>query len=543
MQRKELIEYLSKENKFGYKSKEEHIKKNFPLLYENILLYNKDNFNSVSWKQKLYNFINEIKHPVICRNATDNTTGCRNNVKFHPNPSRYFDYCSNRCAQLSKDIIEKKKKTTLKNNGVEYPSQSKEVKEKIKKTLLKNYGVDNPSKSDIILKSKKETSLKKYGVDNYSKTDLFKNNIKEYYNEKTINNFSKRLKTNKENIKIIDSENLEIFNYCNIHSSFIISKDNIYNRINLKLNNICTKCNPISDLVSQKEIEIKEFIEKELLIPTKKVNLKEINPNIDVNYEIDIYVPSHNLGIEHNGTFYHSDKFKSKDYHLNKTKKCNEIGIDLIHIFEDEWINKKEIIKSIIKNKLNLISNKIYARKCIIKEIDNKLYKKFLNENHIQDYALAKIRIGLFYENELISLISFGKKRLALGNKINKENEYELIRFCNKLNINVIGGFSKLLNYFIKNYQPNNIITYANRRFYNGNVYLKNGFSFVGETKPNYFYSHKHSYKRYYRFNFRKDKLIKEGYDPNKTESQIMVERGYCKIYDCGQLKFELFPI
>ena len=541
MKRKELIAYLTEDNKFGYKSKEKHIKTIFPLLYEEIIEYNKKHFNTVSWKQKLYNFINEIKHPVKCLNSRDITIRCYNNVKFHPNPSRYHDYCSNRCAQLSKEIVDKKKKTTLKNNGVEYPSQSKEVKEKIKKTLLKNHGVDNPSKSDVVLKSKKETSLRKYGFDNYSKTESFKNNIKHYHNQNTINNFSKRLKTDKENIKIIDSENLEILNYCDIHPSFIISKDNIYNRINLKLDNICTKCNPISDLVSLKETEIKEFIEKELKIPTKKIKLKEINPDVDVNYEIDVYIPSHNLGIEHNGTFYHSDKFKSKDYHKNKTKKCNEIGVDLIQIFEDEWITKKEIVKSLIKNKLNLTPNKVFARKCEIKEVDNNTYKTFLNENHIQDYAPAKIRIGLFYESELVSLISFGKKRIAMGHKTTKKNEYELIRFCNKLNTNVIGGFGKLLKHFINTYKPNKILTYANMRFYRGNVYIKNGFSLTGETKPNYFYLHKHRYKRYYRFNFRKDKLINEGYDPNKTESQIMAERGYCKIYDCGQLKFELF--
>jgi hypothetical protein len=535
MQRTEFIRYLSQDNKFGYKSKEKHIKNAFPVLYDEIILYNDKNFPYVSWKQKLHNFINKINTPMKCRNEE-----CRNNVKFHPNPPRYHDYCSNHCAQASKEVIEKKKNTTLKNIGVSYPSQSKEVKEKIKKTLLKNYDVDNPSKCEAILKTKKETSLKRYGFDNFSKTDSFKKRMDEYYNESVIDNFSKRLKTDKNNIKIIDNENLEIFNYCNKHSSFIISKDNIYNRINLKIENICTKCNPISLYVSNKEFEIKKYIEEELNIKTKKIKLKEINPDIDSGYEIDVYIPEHKLGIEHNGIFYHSDKFKTNDYHLKKTKKCAEVGIDLIHIFEDEWINKKGIVKSLIKNKLNLINNKLYARKCKIKEIDNKLYKQFLDDNHIQGYATAKIKIGLFYEDELVSVISFGKQRLVMGYKNNKDNEYELIRFCNKLNTVVIGGFSKLLKYFIKTYKPNYIVTYANRRFYKGNIYLNNGFTFIGETKPNYFYSHKHTYKRYYRFNFRKDKLIKEGYDPNKTEKEIMSERGYMKIYDCGQLKFEL---
>ena len=136
--------------------------------------------------------------------------------------------------------------------------------------------------------------------------------------------------------------------------------------------------------------------------------------------------------------------------------------------------------------------------------------------------------------------MTFGKKRVAMGNKINIEGEYEMHRFCNKLNTNVIGGASKLLSYFIKTYKPKSILTFADRRYSNGNLYKQLCFNFIENTKPNYWYFKKNEMIRYYRFKFRKDILVKEGYDKNKTEKEIMIDRGYLRIYDCGNMKFEI---
>ena len=161
--------------------------------------------------------------------------------------------------------------------------------------------------------------------------------------------------------------------------------------------------------------------------------------------------------------FWHSTRYKNKKYHSKKSDLCSEKDIKLFHIWEDDWINKKEIVKSIIKSKLNIIDNKIYARKCEIKEINNKICSEFLENNHIQGNINCKIKIGLYYDNELISIMTFGKKRLALGNKTQNNNEYEMLRFCNKLNTSVVGGASKLFKYFIQKYDPIEIISYADR--------------------------------------------------------------------------------
>jgi len=205
-------------------------------------------------------------------------------------------------------------------------------------------------------------------------------------------------------------------------------------------------------------------------------------------------------------------------------------------IFSDEWENNKQIVKSRILNILGR-SEKIYARKTQIKEIiDNKLIREFLNKNHIQGFVGSVVKLGLFYNNELVSLMTFGNLRKNLGQK-SKEGSYELLRFCNKLNTTVVGGASRLFKYFLNNYDVNYILSYADRRWSKGSLYLNLGFDYKSITVPNYYYIIDN--KREYRFNYRKDKLIRDGYDPNKTELQIMTERGYYRVFDKGSIKFE----
>ena len=161
----------------------------------------------------------------------------------------------------------------------------------------------------------------------------------------------------------------------------------------------------------------------------------------------------------------------------------------------------------------------------------------FLNNNHIQGFMGSKIKIGLFYNNELVSLMTFGNLRKSMGQK-KLEGSYEMLRFCNKLNINVIGGASKLFKYFIRNYNPIEVISYADRSWSKGNLYEKLGFSMEYKTKPNYYYII--NGVREYRFNYRKDILVKQGFNENKTEHQIMLERKIYRIYNTGNYKFEI---
>ena len=180
-------------------------------------------------------------------------------------------------------------------------------------------------------------------------------------------------------------------------------------------------------------------------------------------------------------------------------------------------------------------SKKIYARKCEIKTPNNKDVREFLINNHIQGFVGSNIKLGLYFEDELVSLMTFGNLRKSLG-QVSSEGSYELLRFCNKLGYSIIGGASKLFKYFLNNYDVKEITSYSDSSRGVGNLYKLLNFEFIHESTPNYYYIINGVKK--HRFNFRKDKLIREGGDPNKTEVQIMNEKGYFRIFDCGSKKW-----
>lgn len=286
------------------------------------------------------------------------------------------------------------------------------------------------------------------------------------------------------------------------------------------------------NIISHQEKEIAKYIES--LGFEIKTNDRKL---LSDGKELDIYVPSKNIAIEFDGLYWHNEIRKpDKTYHLNKTIECSNNGIRLIHIFEDEWLYKKEIVKSRLNIILGIGVDKIFARKCEIKEVDSKVCKSFLEQNHIQGGINSSIRYGLYYGGELVSVMTFCKPRKNLGQN-NNSGEYELLRFCNKLNTTVIGGASKLFNHFVNEYNPYIVITYADRRWNTGNVYENMGFEFTHFSEPNYYYII--GQQRYNRFNFRKDILIKQGFDSNKSEHEIMLERGIYRIYDCGCLCYK----
>jgi len=301
----------------------------------------------------------------------------------------------------------------------------------------------------------------------------------------------------------------------------------------------------------KKKIGGNSQLEQEVLTFIKSIYSGKIITNsrkIITPLELDIYIPEYNLAIEFNGLYYHSyglnnitDKQADLKYqstrHLNKTNLCEDKNINLLHIFENEWLdnNKREIWKSIIKNKLKINNNKIYARKTIIKEVSILDARIFLEENHIQGAgAIGPIRYGLYLNDTLVSIMTFGKPRF------NKTIPFELIRLCSKINYTVVGGASRLFKYFRK-YHPGEIISYANRRFAfkHKNIYKTLGLEEEEVTVPNMFYF-KGTSELYSRHKFQKHKLINfEHYSKDKSALEIMINNGYRRIYDSGNLKFK----
>lgn len=257
--------------------------------------------------------------------------------------------------------------------------------------------------------------------------------------------------------------------------------------------------------------------------------------------ELDMIIHSKKIAIEYCGLYYHEEKIlddtrpiPGKDFHLKKLQLTNNKGYNLIQIFEDEWILKEDIVKHRLLQILNKNDNiKIGARKCIIKEIDSKTKNEFLEKYHIQGKDSAIIKLGAFYGETLVSVMTFSKGSISKGS-YHKEGEWELNRFCSNYDYHVIGIASKLLNYFKINYEWIKIFSYADRRWSIGDLYYQLGFNLEKITDQNYWYSK--GIKRIHRFNLRKT----EDDPKDKTEEMLRLEQGYNRIWDCGNLKFVL---
>ena len=426
----------------------------------------------------------------------------------------------------SDEIKDKKRKTSLENLGVEYPMQSSDVREKSKKTLMNKFGVDHNSKLDFVKKNMKINNLKNWGVEYTLQSKeirdiIIETNLLKYGFTTALSNYEFR----KNNFKI--SNNLSYIRYegdkistfsCDIGHEFQISSSNYYSRLNNNLP-LCTVCYPIGNSRSIKEMELYKLI-------SSVYNGEIIQSYRDV-LEIDIYLPDLKIGFEFNGLYWHSEQYKVKSYHLDKTKYFKERGIRIIHVWEDDWDNRFDIIKSQIKNWTGNISNRIFARKCKVIEI--KTSSKFLNENHIQGVDKSSLKLGLFYNDELVSLMTFDRFE---GRKKMEDDGWNLSRFCNKLDNSVIGGASKLLKYFINNYNPIRIVSYADMDWSQGDLYYKLGFEKVSESLPDYKYLV--GMDRVHKSNFKKSKLKYTGSESDYTKSV-----GIEKVWDCGKIKFE----
>jgi hypothetical protein len=455
---------------------------------------------------------------------------CGNPKNWRNFKKGYNKTCSDRkCVGLQN--LESTKKFYQEKFGVDHLFQTEKFKTDLKGKFMEIYGVDNPGKSETIKDKIKKTNLEKYGEDNWLKvkgnSEKIRSKIADNHRrvrEEKIEKFSIPILIE----EIIDKRSakfkcLECGNENQVSPSFFNKNISIGK-------NPCLVCNPPLYSESKGEIELCEFIES---IYTGKVEKK--NRKILQGKEIDIYLEEEKIAFEFNGIYYHSEIFQDKSSVMFKKERLSQLGITLVTVWEDDWNYKKDIIKSRINSILGG-SEKIPARKCKVREISGKEERKFLEENHIQGYVPSSIKIGLFQGEDLVSLMTFGKYRKALGAK-EKSNEYELLRFCNLRGISVIGGASKIFSFFTRKYSPERVISYQNNSWNTGNLYENLGFSSLGLTGQNYFWCKGNL--RHGRFQFRKDKLIKDGFDPDKTEDQIMTERGFYKIWDMGNIKWE----
>lgn len=341
------------------------------------------------------------------------------------------------------------------------------------------------------------------------------------------------------NTHLKNKHNITIFDYKLKYPNEKIVSTSISERLSnlVKITNI----NMTPTWTSKGETEIKEFIEGLGFKVEKCKNNKLLDGK-----EIDLIITDKNICIEYNGLYYHTEKMgKISSYHLNKTIHCNQLGYKLIHIFEDEWKTKENLVKTKLKHLLKVNDGiKIGGRNVTIKRINNEDKTFFLNENHIQGNDKSSIFYGGYYNDELVGVMTFNDKRTMTKNN---EGEFELSRFATKQNYIIVGLASKILKQFVKDYTPKTIISFADRRWTidsNNNLYTNLGFKLVSITKPTYYYynSKVNRYKRFHKFGFGKNNLKKRypNLDYNKTEKELTSELGYDKIWDCGLFKYEL---
>ena len=437
-------------------------------------------------------------------------------------------FCSSRCNLSSSSTQEKRRSGFLKKYGVTSHFHLASVKEKQKAAWLEKYGVDNPSKSKAVRSKIKSTLQEKYGIDNVFQLKEVKDKIlpliRQKQHEKYYSSF----------IQVLENSNVD---YLSSKEDYIKCKPIILQ---------CKHCNTIWITSPDGQAEYLKLcpncfdgagsnLEKELYHYIESIYSGKIIRNsrsIIKPQELDIYLPEKKLAFEFNGTYWHSENAgTSKLYHFNKTKACKQQGIRLIHIFEHEWICSKDKIKALIRSSLGIFSKKIYARKCQIKPISNKEYSQFLDAYHLQGSVNSSIRYGLFYQDELVSAIGFGKSRF-------KKDEIELHRYCIKADYQVIGGFSKLIKHTCKDANISEFVSYVDLAHFDGHGYSAAGFKKVAVTAPSYIYVK--ASKILSRHQAQKHKLsvlLGSAYDSSLSESQNMLLAGYYKVYDAGNLK------
>lgn len=524
-------------------------------------------YGDVSTSQRYYHIkksLYEIQKCEICqKNKAKYTSG------FHG-----YTACSKECSRIKieKTCLEKygsitalntpesKKKaklTSMEKYGVDKPSKSKIVRDKMKLTCIEKYGVENFSKTDQFLEKMKKTNSEKYGIDHPSKLESkraeiseklrnrsdsekleanrkkFETNLKKYgsehyllsneymtnYDEQRYDNIKQRLG---ENYDVRGSTN-STFNIFHIICgfTFTIPKSTSYRRL-LNGHEPCPNCNPIEKSYSKGEKEllscISEIYSGEIIENTKRI----ISP-----YEVDIFLPEFNLAIDYNGLYWHSDAKVNNDYHVKKQFTAEKKGISLIYIWEDWWYHKRNIVESVLKNKLGL-SEKIYARKCKISATKSKDERDFFNENHIQGYSNSSVCYALTFDDEIVLSMSFSKTK--------NDGEWKVEKLASRAGVVVIGGTEKLFKYFLNSHNPSTISTYSLNDLFDGKIYEKLGFRFGGMTEPSYFYSK--GYERFNRLQFQKHKLVNIGHDASKTEKEIMNELGYKVIYNSGNKRW-----
>lgn len=462
--------------------------------------------------EQFYMIVNNMTNPPICKM-------CENFTSFLGNKHGYNKYCSNKCATSDKDRVDKINASKMEKYGENFQQIFEDKK---KATNVERYGVEYPLQSNEIRNKTVVCQTERYGIgvgfQNKQTQTKAQATLLDRFNVKSGNAYvdpiiralvTKEYLTQKHHVDELSLSAIAV--QLDVSPKFIIHKMNEYN-LDIKLFHTSSL----------------EKIIQQYLIDN---NIEYIaNDRQTIQYELDILIPHHKLAIECDGMWYHSERYGyGNNKHLQKTLQCRDKNINLIHFFECDY-QRLDLIFSTLSCRLGL-NKKIGASKCKIKLIDHETTACFLNENHFQKHIPSKVNIGLFYNDELVQIMTFGKPRFS------KQHEWELYRLCSLQNLTIMGGATKLLSHFIKTYAPNTIVSYSDKRLFQGNIYSVLGFVYSHTSAPNYWYFlNTKPNILMSRVQFQKHKLKDKLliFDPNKSEWQNMIDNNYNRIWDCG---------
>lgn len=449
-------------------------------------------------------FVNRNKyHKYLCRE-------CGMKLRDENNIEKY----GVKSPMQRKEIVEKKRKTSIEKYGFDHPNKNETVKNKIFSTNMERYGTRYVSQNKDVRNRINETNLKKYdGISCFcsskirrkiEQTTLDKYGFECLFDLYRIENIDKikNIQINKIKNKYSNIENILGTTYtvkCDngCEHSFEIDSHNFYQRIRYKTI-ICTICNPIDKLNSGKEIEFIKFITDNYSGETIK-NSRVLNGK-----EIDIFLPELKIGFEFNGLYWHSDEFKNDNYHENKINLAKSMGVNLFHIYEDDWYYKKNIIKNDI---LRLLNPKEKIEKINILESDEELSYLYISNNDLYDYEKSNLNICVSNQNnEIVSMMSLLKK----GKDI-----YEIIRLTGD------DYFDEIFNFFLNKYKPKTIFGNVNKDWNLYNFYERNNFIIESETEPSF-------------------QFILKGNNKRTKEINLLLEKQLLKIYDSGKIVYKI---
>jgi hypothetical protein len=486
-----------------------------------------------SWIERVFCYAHQLASLPRC--------ACGNKVSFVSITKGYREFCARTCSHAREAAATRRVAALKESGGVGLANPASKLK--AQQTLKQRHGVSNgfqlpqvvtkriahnPMKDPSVVEAIRQRCLEQHGVDWHSKRpDVLRKAAQSILDQHGVTNISQK-NYSPETVEVLnDVEKLKtMFESSSVQemaATLQVSETTVLKY--LKVHGIRMPREWVP------EVQLKAWLASQGFTDFHKTRTVLNN-----NRELDLHSPSQNIAIEHCGLYWHPEEREGNSYHKKKYLECKELGISLVTIFEDEWLNKREVVLARLRQKLGVNSRGIGARQLQVSEISRSESVEFLNQYHISGSAEASVKIGARNPaGELVAVMTFSKGRRYAKSKW--EHEWEMIRFSTD-GSHYPGVASRLFQHFVKHNQPKSVLSYADLRWGEGHYLEHLRFNRYPDTTPNYWYFSQTNpdFKRYHRYTFNKQRLLKKlpGADTRETEKDLARTLGLQRIYDCG---------